>query len=111
MAKFGGFGGGSNMQMQNLMRQAQQMQQKALEAQEEIDGTVLEGTSGGGMVTVKIFGNKEVQEVKLQKEVVDPDDVEMLEDMIVAAFNDASQKADKLKEEKLGAFGAIGGLM
>lgn len=110
MAKFGGFGG-NPMQMQNLMRQAQRMQQEAMEAQAEVDEAVLEGSASGGLVTVKILGTKEVQEIKIDPSIVDPDDVEMLEDMVVAALNDASRKADELRNEKLGKFSNLGGLM
>ncbi len=111
MAKFGGFGGGNPMQMQNLMKQAQKMQQQAIEAQQEIDNTVVEGSSGGGMVQVKLYGTKNPVEVKINPAAVDSDDVEMLEDLITAALSDACMKADKLKEEKLGHLGGLGGLM
>lgn len=116
MAKFGHFGGGSsmgggNMQMQNLMRQAQEMQQKAMVAQEEIDATILEGSAGGNMVTVKATGAKQITEIKINPAVIDPDDASMLEDLVLAAINDVFSKADKLKEEKLGALGGLGGLM
>ena len=110
MAKFGGFGG-NPMQMQNLMRQAQKMQQEAMEAQAEVDESVVEGSASGGLVSVKILGTKEVQEIKIDPSVVDPDDVEMLEDLIVAALNDAGKKADALRNEKLGKFSSLGGLM
>ena len=115
MAKFGHFSGGSmgggNMQMQNLMKQAQEMQQKAMAAQEEIDATILEGSAGGNMVQVKATGAKQIVEIKINPAVVDPDDVSMLEDLVLAAINDVFSKADKLKAEKLGALGGLGGLM
>lgn len=111
MAKFGGFGGGNPMQMQNLMKQAQKMQQEAIEAQQQIDEAILEGTAGGGMVKVQIYGTKKPISVKIEPSVVDPEDVEMLEDLIVAALNDACEKADELKQDKLGKFGSLGGLM
>jgi len=110
MAKFGGFGG-NPMQMQNLMRQAQKMQQEALEAQAAVDATVVEGSAGGSMVKVSMLGNKEVQEIKINPSVVDPEDVSILEDLIVAAINDASKKADEVRAEKLGRFSNLGGLM
>ena len=93
--KFGGFGGGANMQ--NLMRQAQAMQQKLAEAQQKLAEAEVTGTSGGGAVSVTMSGKKEVRGVTLDASVVDPEDVEMLEDLIVAALNDATAKADKLQ--------------
>ena len=105
MNRFGGFGGGNNMQA--LMRQAQKMQEDAMRAQKEVEESELEGSASGGLVKVKINGNKNVLEVKINPSVVDPDDVEMLEDLVVAALNDASAKADELKKQKLGAFGTM----
>ena len=105
MKGFGGFGGGNNMQA--LMRQAQKMQEDAIRAQKEVEESVVEGSASGGMVTVKLSGAKNLLEVKINPAVVDPDDVEMLEDLIVAAVNDASSKADDLKAQKLGAFGGM----
>jgi len=105
MKGFGGFGGGNNMQA--LMRQAQKMQEDAMRAQKEVEESVVEGSASGGMVTVKLSGAKNLLEVKINPAVVDPDDVEMLEDLIVAAVNDASSKADNLKASKLGAFGGM----
>ena len=104
----GGFGGNN---MQALMKQAQKMQEEALRAQEEVDEAEFEGSSGGGKVVVKVSGKKDILAVKLDKIVVDPDDVEMLEDLIVAALKDAGDKADKFKEEKLGGLGSLGGLI
>lgn len=105
----GGFGGGG---MQNLMRQAQKMQEDMAKAQEELANSVITSTSGGGMVEVVMTGKKEIQSIKLKKEAVDPDDIEMLEDLIVACINDAMKKVDSLTQEKMGSFsGALGGLM
>ncbi len=104
----GGFGGGN--QMQQLMKQAQKMQEQMAKAQEELEEAELEGTSGGGMVKVTVNGKKAVQGIVIDPKVVDPDDVEMLEDLIIAALNDAYSKAEKLYEEKMGAFGGAGGL-
>lgn len=109
MNRFGGFGGGNNMQA--LMRQAQKMQEEALRAQEEINNAEVEGTAGGGMVTVVMTGNKSVISVSIKPEVIDPEDAELLEDLIVAAIKDAEAKADELKNSKLGGFGALGGMM
>ena len=105
MNRFGGFGGGNNMQA--LMRQAQKMQEDAMRAQKEVEESELEGSASGGLVKVKITGVKKLLEVKIDPSVVDPDDVEMLEDLVVAAFNDAASKADALKSQKLGAFGQM----
>ena len=103
--RFGGFGGGGNMQA--MMRQAQKMQQDAMRAKEELEETVFEGTASGGLVKVEINGKFEMLSVKIDSSVIDPDDAEMLEDLVVAAFNDAKAKADKMKEEKLGALGGL----
>ena len=101
---FGGFGGGN---MQAMMRQAQKMQQDALKAKEELDSTVFEGSASGGLVKVELTGAFELQSIKIDPSVVDSDDVEMLEDLIVAAYNDAKSKAEETKSEKLGAFGGL----
>ena len=102
--RFGGFGGGN---MQAMMRQAQKMQQDAMRAKEEIDNAVFEGSASGGLVKVEINGAFEMQSVKIDPAVVDPDDIEMLEDLVVAAFNDAKSKADEMKNSKLGGFGGL----
>lgn len=106
MAKnFGGLGG-----MQNLMKQAQMMQQKLAEAQQELEETEVTGSSGGDMVTVTMNGKKALLAVSIKKEAVDPDDIEMLEDLILAAAQDAGKKADELNEEIMKPFGGMGGL-
>ena len=105
MNKFGGFGGANNMQA--MMRQAQKMQEEALRAKEELDNTVFEGTASGGLVKVEINGKYDMVSVKIDPSVVDPEDVEMIEDLIVAAFNDAKAKADDMKASKLGALGGL----
>lgn len=89
--------------MQPNMRMIQQMQNRIQKMQEELGVTVVEGTAGGGMVTVKINGLKEVQSVKIAPEAVDPEDVELLEDMVVAAINDAMQNAEALASDKMSA--------
>lgn len=94
----GGFGGAN---IQQLMKQAQKMQQDIELAKKEIAETEIVGSSGGGMVQVVMMGNKTVKKVDLKPEVVDPEDVEMLEDLICAAFNDAKEKIEKLEQEKL----------
>ena len=103
--RFGGFAGGGNMQA--MMRQAQKMQQDAMRAKEELENSVFEGSASGGLVKVEISGKFEMLSVNIDPSVIDPDDVEMLEDLVVAAFNDAKAKADKMKEEKLGALGGL----
>lgn len=107
MAKFNGFGGGMGGNMQQLMKQAQKMQQDMLEAQNALSETEVSG-SAGGMVEVVMTCDKKVNSLSIKPEAVDPDDIEMLEDLIIAAFNDAAEKADKEKEEKMGAFGGLG---
>ena len=88
-----GMGGGPNMNQ--MIKQAQKMQEQMLKMQEELEEKVFEATSGGGAVTAKVNGKKELVEIKLQKEAVDPDDVEMLEDLIVAAVNEGIRKAEE----------------
>lgn len=103
---FGGFGGGN--QMQQLMKQAQKMQEQIKEAQEELEEAEIEGSSGGGMVTVIVNGKKVIKSLQIKPECVDPEDVEMLEDLIIAALNEAYGKADEMYEEKMGAYGGNG---
>lgn len=99
---------GYNMKQGDMMRKVQKMQEDVANAQKEVEETVFEAKSGGGMVTVEVNGKKELLSVKLEKEAVDPDDIEMLEDMIVAAVNEANKKVDSTLEEKMNA--ATGGL-
>ncbi len=91
-----------------MMQQLQQMQTKLMKAQEELGNTDVEGTAGGGAVRVTMNGHRELRNLVIAAEAVDPDDVESLQDMIVAAFNDASKKAQDLSESKLG--GLTGGM-
>ena len=93
MAKGGFPGGMGGMNMNNLMKQAQKMQKQMMEKQEELAARTLEMTSGGGAVKVVISGKKEIQELKINPDVVDPDDVEMLEDLIISAVNEAIRPA------------------
>lgn len=93
---FGGFGGAN---INNLMRQAQKMQEEMARAKKEIEESEFVSSIGGGMVEVKMMGDRTVKSVLIKKEVVDPDDIEMLEDLIVSAVNDAlGQIARKEKE-------------
>ena len=111
MAKRGGFpGGGMPGNMNNLMKQAQRMQRQMEEKTKEMEEKEWEATAGGGAVTVKISGKKEVLSVKLDPEVVDPDDIEMLEDLIVAATNEALRKVEEESSEMMSALtGGLGG--
>ena len=114
MAKRGGFPGGMPGNMNNLMKQAQKMQRQMEEAQKQLEEQVVEATAGGGAVTVQVSGKKEVLSVKLSEEVVDPDDIEMLEDLVVAATNEALRKVDELSQNSMakltGGLGGFGGL-
>ena len=96
---FGGFGGGNNMQA--LMRQAQKMQEDMKRIRQEIDGTEYTSSVGGGMVEVTLYGNKTVKGVKIKPEVVDPEDVEMLEDLVASAIGDALNKIADDERNKL----------
>lgn len=111
MAKRGGFPGAMPGNMNNLMKQAQKMQKQMEEKTKEIESKEWEATAGGGAVTVKVSGKKEVLSVKLSEEVVDPDDIEMLEDLIVAATNEALRKMEEESSQVMGAItGGLGGL-
>ena len=111
MAKRGGFPGGQMPgNMNNLMKQAQRMQKQMEEKTKEIEEKEWEASAGGGAVTVKVSGKKEVTSVTLSKEVVDPDDIEMLQDLIVAATNEALRKMEEEKEAVMGQItGGLGG--
>ncbi len=85
-----------------MMNQLQQMQKKMMQAQEELGNTNIEGSAGGGVVTVTMNGHREVKAITISPDVVDPEDVEMLQDMIMAAINDASKKAEELSNAKMG---------
>jgi hypothetical protein len=94
--------------MNQMLRQVQQMQAEMMKAQEELKSEVVEASAGGGMVTVKITGDLELQELKIDPEAVDPEDVDMLQDMVQAAVNEAIRSAQELAASKMGA--ATGGL-
>ena len=95
MAKRGGFPGGIPGNMNNLMKQAQKMQKQMEENQKALEEKEFTASAGGGAVEVTISGKKEVTKIKLSEEVVDPDDIEMLQDLIVAAVNEAMRKVDE----------------
>lgn len=111
MAKRGGFpGGGMPGNMNNLMKQAQRMQRQMEESQKELETKEFTSKAGGGAVSVTVSGSKEVKEVKIDKEVVDPDDVEMLEDLIVAAVNEAMKQVDEANQATMSKMtGGLGG--
>ena len=92
----------SQPDMNEIMAQAQQMQQKLQEAQAEIVASTVEGTSGNGLVTVAITGAGQVQSVSIDPQVVDPEDVETLQDLLIGAFQAANDNLSKLSEEKMG---------
>lgn len=94
--------GGGNMQ--KMMKQMQKMQKDMAKAQEELAVKTVEGTAGGGMVTVIANGQKQIVEVNIKEEVVDPDDIEMLQDLVLAATNDALKKIEDLTNETMGQF-------
>lgn len=93
-----------NGNMQKMMKQAQKLQRQMLEAQEALAEERVEATSGGGMVRVVADGQQNILEIKIEPEAVDPEDVEMLEDMVLAAITEAIRKSRELAEERLGAF-------
>jgi DNA-binding YbaB/EbfC family protein len=94
-----------------MLKQIEQMQAKMMQAQEELGDTTVEGSAGGGAVTVVMNGHQQVQSVTIDPEFVDPEDVETLQDAIVAALHDAQEKAQDVMQQKMGAAtGGMGGL-
>lgn len=114
MAKRGGFPGGmggfGGMNLNNLMKEAKKMQQDLEKSQEELSLKEFEATAGGGAITVKVSGSKEVKEIIIKKEVVDPEDVEMLQDLILTCTNEALRKVDAATAASMGKYN-IPGLM
>lgn len=114
MGKHGGFPGGMGMggaNMNNLMRQAQKMQQQMQQQKEELDKTEFTAQAGGGAVTVTVNGKHELLKVELSKEVVDPDDIEMLQDLIIAATNEAMKQVEEKTNAQMSQLtGGLGGL-
>ncbi len=107
----GGFPGGMPGNMNNLMKQAQKMQRQMEETTKELEEKEVSATAGGGAVEVTVSGKKEVVKVKLAQEVVDPDDVEMLEDLIMAATNEALRKMEEISQQSMAKItGGLGGL-
>ena len=100
--------------MQQLLKQAQQMQQEMMAAQESLKDEVVEASAGGGMVTVQVTGDLHVKSITIDRQAVDPEDVELLQDMVLAAVNEALRAAQELATSKLGGIagglGSLGGL-
>ena len=103
----GGFGG---MNMNQLMKQAKKMQEEMTKSQENLASKTFESSTGGGAVSVQVNGAKQLQNIKIQKDVVDPDDVEMLQDLIVSCVNEALRQVDVASESAMSKFN-IPGLM
>jgi nucleoid-associated protein EbfC len=96
----GGMGGNMNQ----MMKQVKKMQEQMLKAQEELETKTVEGSAGGGVVNVKMSGHKKLLEVNIKPEAVDPEDIEMLQDLILTAVNDALAKAEELANKDMGRF-------
>lgn len=114
MAKKGGFpgmgGGFGGMNMNSLMKEAKKMQEDMEKSQEELSSKEFESTAGGGAIQVKVSGAKQIKEIIIKKEVVDPEDVEMLQDLILTCINEALRKVDSAGAAQMGKFN-IPGLM
>lgn len=109
----GGFGGGfpGGMNMNNLMKQAQKMQKQMEEMQAELETKELEVTSGGGAVKIIITGKKEVKSINIDRDVVDPDDIEMLQDLILTAINEAIRQVEESSNSQMNKItGGLGGI-
>ena len=98
------------MDLNKLMKQAQEMQEQMAKAQEELKNETVEASAGGGMVTVKATGGLEIVEIKISPDAIDPDDPEMLSDMVLAAVNEALRSAQALAQSKLGGMAGLGDL-
>ena len=114
MAKRGGFPGGmggfGGMNINSLMKEAKKMQADLEKSQTELAAKEFEASAGGGAVTVKVTGQKEIKELKLQKEIVDPEDIEMLQDLIITCLNQAFKQVDDAQAASMGKYN-IPGLM
>ncbi len=112
MSKRGGFPGGmggfGGFNMNQLMKEAKKMQADMEKSQEELTSKEFEATSGGGAISVKVSGSKQIKEIKINKEVVDPDDVEMLQDLIITCVNEALRKVDDETSSQMGKFNIPG---
>ncbi len=114
MAKRGGFPGNMPGNMNNLVKQAQKMQRQMEEAQKELEEKEITAAAGGGAVEVTVSGKREITKVKLSQEVVDSDDIEMLEDLIMAAVNEALRQLEEVSQNSMakitGGMGGLGGM-
>jgi DNA-binding YbaB/EbfC family protein len=111
VAQRGGGFPGQQPNMQQLMKQAQQMQQQLQQAQEELAATEITGTAGGGLVTATVLGSGELTALTIDPKAVDPDDVETLQDLVVAAVRDATRQVSEIASEKMGPLaGGLGGM-
>ena len=114
MSKRGGFPGGmggfGGMNINKIMKEAKKMQADLEKSQEELEQKEFEASSGGGAITVKVTGAKQIKEINIKKEVVDPEDVEMLQDLIITCINEALRKVDSAQASQMGKFN-IPGLM
>ena len=112
MSKRGGFpagmGGFGGMNINQLMKEAKKMQADLEKSQEELQAKEFEATAGGGAISVKVSGGKEIKEIKISKDVVDPDDVEMLQDLIITCVNEALRKVDSAQAASMGKFNIPG---
>ena len=98
------------MGMANLQRMAQQMQQEMLRVQSELEATTVDGSSGGGAVSATVTGKQELVSITIDPSAVDPDDVDMLQDLVTVAVNEALDASRRLAEQKMGAMQSLGGL-
>lgn len=106
----GGFQGGNlgGMNMNNLLKQAKKMQEEMEKSQEDLASQEFESTAGGGAIKVTVNGAKEVKEIKIKKEVIDPEDPEMLEDLVLTCVNDALKKVDSATQAEFGKYNIPG---
>ena len=112
MAKRGGFPGGmggfGGMNINQLMKEAKKMQADLEKSQVELTAREFEATAGGGAISVKVSGDKQIKEIKLQQDIVDPDDVEMLQDLIITCVNEALRKVDSAQAQQFGKYNIPG---
>ena len=112
MSKRGGFPGGmggfGGMNINQLMKEAKKMQADLEKSQEELQSRDFEATAGGGAISVKVTGSKEIKSINISKDVVDPDDVEMLQDLIITCINEALRKVDSAQAASMGKFNMPG---
>jgi DNA-binding YbaB/EbfC family protein len=106
----GGMGGFGGMNIGQLMKEAKKMQADVEKTQEELGAKEFESTAGGGAINVKVSGTKQLKQISISKDVVDPDDVEMLQDLIITCINDAFRKVDEAQASQMGKYN-IPGLM